>query len=111
MVISMSRRYRDEKRARTDLETLISTSPVGVGVFDAKTGDLVSVNHEWMRIIGVLLKPEEPPETLLETLTIQRADGRRLGLAEVSVQHGLERRCGPRRWSLACPTGGASLCC
>ena len=29
MVIANARRYRDERRARDDLETLINTSPVG----------------------------------------------------------------------------------
>ena len=38
LVIANARRYRDEQRARADLETLINTSPVGVVVFDAKTG-------------------------------------------------------------------------
>ena len=87
MAITVSRRYRDERRARTDLETLISTSPVGVGVFDAKTGAQVSTNHEWVRIIGALLRPDEPSEVLRETLTIHRADGRTLSLAEVSMDH------------------------
>ena len=32
MVIANARRYRDEQRARADLETLINTSPVGVVV-------------------------------------------------------------------------------
>ena len=30
--------YRDEHRARGDLEALVDTSPVGVAVFDARTG-------------------------------------------------------------------------
>ena len=85
MVISISRRYRDEQRARADLETLISTTPVGVAVFDARTGALVSTNREWMRIIDALLAPEEPSEILRETLTIRRADGRELCLADVSM--------------------------
>ena len=38
LVISNARRYREEQRTRTNLETLIDTSPVGVVVFDAKTG-------------------------------------------------------------------------
>ena len=38
LVIANARRHRDEQRARADLETLIDTSPVGVLVFDAKTG-------------------------------------------------------------------------
>ena len=37
MVIANARRYREEQRARNDLETLINTSPVGVAVFDART--------------------------------------------------------------------------
>ena len=46
LVIVNARRYRDEQRARTDLETLIDTSPVGVAVFDARTGAPVSFNRE-----------------------------------------------------------------
>ena len=86
MVISNARRYRDEMRSKTDLETLISTTPVGVAVFDARTGAPVSTNREWLRIIDVLLTPGEPSENLRETLTIRRADGRELRLAEVSME-------------------------
>ena len=85
MVISNARRYRDEMRSRTDLETLISTTPVGVAVFDARTGAPVSTNREWTRIIDALLASEEPPEILRETLTIRRADGRELRLADVPM--------------------------
>ncbi len=85
MVIANARRYREEMRSRADLETLISTTPVGVAVFDARTGAPVSTNREWMRIIDVLLAPEEPSENLLETLTIRRADGRELSLADVPI--------------------------
>ena len=38
--------HRDEQRARADLEALIDTSPVGVVVFDAKSGRAVSFNRE-----------------------------------------------------------------
>ena len=38
MAIVNARRYSDEHRARADLEALVNTSPVGVLVFDAKTG-------------------------------------------------------------------------
>ena len=85
MAISNVRRYRDEMRSRTDLETLINTTPVGVAVFDARTGAPVSTNREWLRIIDALLAPDEPPENLRETLTIRRADGRELRLSEVSM--------------------------
>ena len=85
MVISNARRYRDEMRSRTDLETLISTTSVGVAVFDARTGTPVSTNREWLRIIDTLLAPEESSEILRETLTIRRADGRELSLADVPL--------------------------
>ena len=40
--IANARTYRDERRARADLEALVETSPVGVVVFDAGTGHAVS---------------------------------------------------------------------
>lgn len=42
LAIANARRYLDEQRARSDLEVLINTSPVGVAVFDARTGKPVS---------------------------------------------------------------------
>ena len=42
--IANARTYRAERRARADLEALIETSPVGVVVFEARTGALVSLN-------------------------------------------------------------------
>ena len=73
LVISNARRYRDEQRVRNDLETLIHTSPVGVVVFDARTGDVVSLNREARRIGGDLHKEGPTVEQLLEVLTFQRA--------------------------------------
>ena len=84
MAIANSRRYRDEQRARADLETLINTSPVGVGVFDARTGMPVSFNREATRIVTRLLNPGEPAERLLETVTVRWGDEREVSLAELS---------------------------
>ena len=85
LVISNSRRYRDEQRARAELETLINTSPVGVAVFDAMTGVPVSFNREARRIADRLLNPGEPVERLLETLTVRRSDGRQASLGELPL--------------------------
>ena len=85
LVIANARRYREEQKARTDLETLINTSPVGVVVFDAKTGAAVSFNREAVRIMEALRTPDSPPEQLLGVLTVQRGDGRRVSLAEVPL--------------------------
>ena len=80
--IANARVHQDERRARTDLEALIDTSPVGVAVFDAKTGALMSMNRETRRIIGRLRLPGRPLEDLLRVLTCERADGRRVSLTE-----------------------------
>ena len=85
MVLSNARRYRDEQRARTDLETLIDTSPVGVLVFDGKSGSLTSFNREALRMVEMLGKHDLSPERLLETLTIRRADGREVSLDDLSM--------------------------
>ena len=82
LVIANARRHRDERRARADLEALISTSPVGVAVIDARSGVPVSFNREAARIVGDLQEHGRPPERLLEILTFRRADGRRISLEE-----------------------------
>ena len=81
-VIANARRHRDERRARADLETLIDTSPVGVAVFDMRTGAPVSFNREARRIVDGLREPDQTPEQLLELITVQRADGREISLEE-----------------------------
>ena len=50
--IANARRYREQQQARADLEALINISPVGVLVFDGKTGDLLSANDETRRLVG-----------------------------------------------------------
>ena len=88
LVIANARRYRDERRARSDLETLIHTSPVGVVVFDARTGDPVSFNREAQRIVEILRK-DQSPEDLLRILTFRRGDGREVCLEELSLAQAL----------------------
>ena len=85
MVIANARRYRDEQRARADLETLIDTSPVGVVVFDTRTNVPVSINREMTRIVDVLRSPGQSDEQLLATVTCQRSDGREVSLEDYSL--------------------------
>ena len=82
LVIANARRYRDEQRARSDLETVINTSPVGVVVFDAEAGVPVSLNQEVRRIVSSLHMPGSSLEDLLKTITYRRADGREISLGE-----------------------------
>ena len=89
LVIANARRHRDEQRARADLETLVNTTPVGVLVFDARTGGLASVNREARRIVNDLCAPGGSAEQLLEVLTFRRADGREVSLQEFPLAQGL----------------------
>ena len=80
--IANARTHRDEQRARADLEALVDTSPVGVAVFDARTGRPVSFNREARRIVESLRTPGQPPEQLLEVMICRRPDGREVALDE-----------------------------
>ena len=89
MVVANARRHRDEQRARNDLQTLIDTSPVGVAVFDARTGAPVSFNREALRIADELKNPDQSPEQLLDVLTLRRGDGREVSLQEFPMSRAL----------------------
>ncbi len=85
LVIANAGAHRDERRAKADLETLIDTSPVGVVVFNAKTGTPVSFNREARRLTASLGRPGQSPEEFLYTLTIRRADGQETALPELPL--------------------------
>ena len=89
MAIVNARRYSDEHRARADLEALVNISPVGVLVFDAKTGDLVSLNQEARRIVRGLRAPGRSQTEILSVLTFRRPDGREISLAELPTERAL----------------------
>ena len=83
--IANAKKHRDEQQARADLEALIDTSPVGVAVFDARTGKAVSFNQESHRIVGDLQTPGLSIVDLLEEINVKRADGREIELEEYTL--------------------------
>ena len=85
LVIANARTHREERRVRADLETLVNTSPVGVVVFDARTGGLASVNQEALRIVDGLRDEGQEPEDLLEVVTCVRGDGREVSLRDFTM--------------------------
>ena len=89
LVIANARRHRDEQRARTELETLVNTSPVGVVVIDAATGAPVSFNREALRIVEGLRDDDQTPQDLLEVVTCVRSDGREVSLQELPLTEAL----------------------
>ena len=70
------------ERVRAHLEALIETSPVGVLVFDARTGKVLSLNQEVKRLGEGLRMPGHTYEQLLEMISIRRADGREVFLGD-----------------------------
>ena len=91
--IANARAYRAEQRVRADLEALVDTAPVGVAVFDARTGRPVRFNREVTRIFEVLRTPGRPTEELLDVLTYRRADGHEISLNEFPLALQLKNAC------------------
>ena len=87
--IANARTHRDERRARADLEALVDTSPVGVAVFDARTGRAVSFNREARRIVESLRDPDGDAERLLEVVACRFADGREVSLDRLPLAEAL----------------------
>ena len=85
LAIANALRYREERRGREYLETLVNTSPVGVAVFDAGTGALSWVNREARRIVDGLREPDQTTEQLLEVASFRRADGREVSLEQLPL--------------------------
>ena len=83
--IANARTHRDERRERADLEALVETSPVGVAVFDARSGRPVSINREARRIVEGLHTAGRPAEELLDVITCRLPDGQEIALAEMPL--------------------------
>ncbi len=90
LAIEKARRYSDEQRARTDMETLIDTSPVGVVVLDADTGAPFWVNREAQRLAEHLMQATGSLERLFQVMTFRRADGQTYSLVEVPLAYFLQ---------------------
>ena len=88
--ISNARRYEEELKARANLRTLINISPVGVVVFDAKTGRVISSNREVFRIAGELGPSLVSLEEIWDKLYFRRADGREISLGELPTARVLQ---------------------
>ena len=82
--ISNAWTHRDEHRARTDLEALVETSPVGVVVFDAGSRNLLWVNQEARRIVTALQVPGLALDELAAALTCRRGDGVEVSLDQLA---------------------------
>ncbi|MDE0664835.1 MAG: response regulator [Acidimicrobiaceae bacterium] len=86
LVISNTRRYRDEQQARDDLEAVLDTAPVGVLIFDAASGELQSANREARRLMSDMDVAVDSLQELIGGSTIQRADGQEISSEELTYE-------------------------
>lgn len=82
--LANARAHRDEQQARSDLEALVETCPVGVVVLDATTGAPLSVNREARRILAGLEAVEISPAELRDVVVCRRGDGREVKLGDLA---------------------------
>ncbi len=85
LVIANAHRFREEQRARANLQTLIETAPIGVVVFDPRDENPISFNREATRIVDSVMIPGGPPEQILQIAEVRRADGREFSLSDLSI--------------------------
>ena len=83
-------RHRDAETERRRLETLVTTSPVGVLVLDAETRTIEFVNQEAERIIGVPTMPGSKMEQFQKMAIYRRTDGREYSTDERPLTRALE---------------------
>ena len=86
LAIVNAHRYRDERQAKTDLEALVNTSPVGVLVIDAKTKEVLLFNEETRRISGGMRGYGHDFDRILGLMTFRRMDGREIPRDELGTE-------------------------
>ena len=82
---------RAAESMRANIEAILETAPIGILVFDARTGCMLSLNREVKRLVEGMRTPGKATDQLLEVLTYHRADGREVNLAESSLARHLEK--------------------
>ena len=97
LVVANARQHREERRVRSDLETLINTTTIGVVVFNLASGAPASFNREARRIADVLgITDQSPPsgdewtaEQMIAALTVRDADGEEISLGQFPLANAL----------------------
>ena len=84
-VVFNARTHRAEQQARANLEALVETSPVGVVVIDARTGQPLLLNREARRLVEGLRIAGRTAEQLVEVITCRFPDGTALALDELPL--------------------------
>jgi len=106
MAIANAERYENERRAKAQLEVLVNTSPVGILVVDAKTGDFLLSNREAKRITTSMSLSRLNLYQLYETVSFRRSDGRDIPCSDLPLVRALGGEAVPAEEVVICLPGG-----
>ncbi len=90
-VISNSRRYEAEHRAKADLETLMEVCPVAVSVFDVRLGAISYMNQEARRMLRGLAPSNDDLGSIFQSLKFTHPDGRELSFSDLPGTRAIQR--------------------
>ena len=90
VALSNAVKYQRALNAKADLEARINLSPMGVIVFNARSGEPAYRNKEAKRILEDAGIPGDSWEEVLKQLTYRRADGREISLSEFPLSRVLQ---------------------
>ncbi len=91
VAIANSRLLSEAQRTRADLEALLNISPVGILVFDGKTGVLKSANDETRRVFGSLKQTSRTLEEIIQVVPLRRANGSDIPVEEIPPMRALKK--------------------
>lgn len=80
--IANARRYEEARQASADYETLLQICPVGISVYDTRSGEITFSNQESRRLVGMLGLPDDELGNIFLALKFTRPDGREMGFED-----------------------------
>ncbi len=84
-IIAAPGRLRAHYDSRVVLQALTDASPVGVVIFDAKTGATVALNEETQRLVAAAGAPGTTLDGIIPDLTYRHGDGREMSDEDLPV--------------------------
>ena len=74
--IANARRYEEARQATADLETLLQICPVGISVYDMRSGEITFSNQESRRMVGILGLADDELDKIFLALKFTRPNGK-----------------------------------
>ena len=77
--------HQAEQWTHASFQALTDSSPVGLMVVDAKTGEFISLNEETQRLLSATGGPDVTLEALMPLLTFTQRDGREIPVEDLPI--------------------------